>query len=61
MNDLTFRQADEDEDRAKVTVHGKDAKGGGRDDGKDETIVYELVREGDGWRIDVARAIGMAK
>ena len=65
LGDLTFKAADEGKDRAKGTGDGKggrdDGKDGGKDGGRHETIIYDLVKVGDGWRVDDAHSIGTPK
>lgn len=54
VKDLTFKEAGEGKDQAKVTV---ERKGGNMAN----AIVYDLVREGGAWRVDDAHAIGDRK
>jgi hypothetical protein len=54
VKDLTFKEAGEGQDQAKVTVERKGGDGS-------KAIVYDLVREGGAWRVSDAHAIGDRK
>lgn len=51
---LTFKEATEGKDQAKVTVQRKGGNGA-------QAIVYDLVREDGGWKVSDAHAIGDRK
>ncbi|MFC6791919.1 hypothetical protein ACFQE0_21380 [Methylobacterium komagatae] len=54
VKNLTFKEATEGKDQAKVTVERKGGNGA-------QAIVYDLVREDGGWRVSDAHAIGDRK
>ncbi|MGU3665919.1 hypothetical protein ACLBX9_17195 [Methylobacterium sp. A49B] len=54
VKSLTFREATEGKDQAKVTVERKGGDGS-------KSIVYDLVREDGGWKVSDAHAIGDRK
>ena len=54
VKNLTFKEATEGKDQAKVTVERKGGNGA-------NVIVYDLVREDGGWRVSDAHAIGDRK
>lgn len=54
VKNLTFKEATEGKDQAKVTVERKGGDGA-------NSIVYDLVREDGGWKVSDAHAIGDRK
>lgn len=54
VKNLTFKEAGEGKDQAKVTVERKGGNGA-------NSIVYDLVREDGGWKVSDAHAIGDRK
>jgi hypothetical protein len=54
VKSLTFKEAPEGKDQAKVTVQRKGGDGS-------KAIVYDLVREDGGWKVSDAHAIGDRK
>lgn len=54
VKNLTFKEATEGKDQAKVTVERKGGDGS-------KAIVYDLVREDGGWKVSDAHAIGDRK
>ncbi|MCJ2070879.1 hypothetical protein MKK75_19140 [Methylobacterium sp. J-030] len=54
VKNLTFKEATEGKDQAKVTVERKGGDGS-------KSIVYDLVREDGGWKVSDAHAIGDRK
>lgn len=54
VKDLTFKEATEGKDQAKVTVERRGGDGS-------KAVVFDLVREGGTWRVSDAHAIGDRK
>ncbi len=54
VKNLSFKEATEGKDQAKVTVERKGGDGS-------KAIVYDLVREDGGWKVSDAHAIGDRK
>lgn len=54
VKNLTFKEATEGKDQAKVTVERKGGDGS-------KSVVYDLVREDGAWRVSDAHAIGDRK